>query len=71
MLAIFDVKVSDNLDAWDFNDFSKAGMITFSGTAKANDPINSDRLLFEIMFIVHSSFETTTVVSSSSVKSEN
>ena len=63
--------MSDNLDAWDFNvDFSKAGMITFSGTAKANDPINSDRLLFEIMFIVHSSFETTTVVSSSSVKSE-
>lgn len=71
VLAVFDVKVSDNLDGWDFKvDFSKAGTISFEGTAKANDPIDSDRLLFEITFIVHGSLETTTVVSSSSVTSE-
>ncbi len=71
VLAVFDVKVSDNLNGWDFKvDFSKAGKISFTGTAKANDPIDTDRLLFEVTFIVHSSLETTTVVSSSSVTSE-
>ncbi len=71
VLAVFDVKVSDNLDGWDFKvDYSKAGVISFSGTAKANDPINSERLLFEITFIVHGSLETTTKVSTSSVTAE-
>ena len=71
VLAVFDVKVSDNLNGWDFKvDTSKAGVISFNGTATTNDPIDSDRLLFVVTFIVHGSLETTTTVSSSNVTSE-
>ncbi|MGI6608389.1 MAG: hypothetical protein ACOX1F_05350 [Erysipelotrichaceae bacterium] len=71
VLAVFDVIVSDNLNGWDFKvNTSKAGTISFTGTAKTNDPITSDRLLFTVTFIVHGSLETTTVVSSKAVTSE-
>ena len=71
VLAVFGIEVSDNLHNWDFSvDTSKAGVISFNGTAKAHDPIDSDRLLFKVTFIVHGSLEKTTVVSSSNVTAE-
>ncbi|HPW53142.1 MAG TPA: cadherin-like beta sandwich domain-containing protein [Erysipelotrichaceae bacterium] len=71
VLAVFDVEISDNLDGWEFNiDTTSAGIISFTGVAKAHDPIEAERLLFKVTFIVHGSFETNTVVSTSSVTSE-